>query len=352
MLDKVTFKGKFSMKKLILLAAGAVIASGSAFADGHSATLAATIERGSVLCGITANTPGFAAPTGDSYAGLDVDVCRAVSAAIFGDADKVEYFPISTSERFSKLASGEYDILSRTTTWTYSRDVDLKLSFHGVNYYDGQGFMVPASLGVSSALDLDGAKVCVLEGTTTALNLADYFADNGMSYTPVFFIEDAELLPAYEAGQCDVTTTDSSGLAANRTTFADPSAHVILPEIISKEPLGPSTRQGDEVWGDLVRWSLNAMIIAEEMGISSENVAEIAADPDASVGAKRLLGIDGTYGEMLGVSNDAFFNVIALVGNYAESFERNVGPDTPIGLSRGLNALWTDGGIMYAPPMR
>ena len=341
------------MKKFVLMAATAAFAStGAAMADGHSATLAATIERGSVLCGVPANTPGFSAPSGDGYVGLDIDVCRAVSAAIFGDADKVEFFPVSASERFSKMTAGEYDILSRTTTWTFSRDVDLKISFQGVNYYDGQGFMVPASLGVSSALDLDGAKVCVLEGTTTALNLADYFADNGMSYTPVVFLEDAELLPAYEAGQCDVTTTDSSALAANRTTFADPSAHVILPEIISKEPLGPSTRQDDEVWGDLVRWSLNAMIIAEEMGITSENEASIAADPDAPAGAKRLLGLDGGYGDMIGVSNDAFFNIIALVGNYAESFDRNVGPDTPIGLSRGVNALWTDGGILYVPPFR
>ena len=342
------------MKKFVLLAATAAFAStGAAFADGHSATLADTVARGTLKCGVNLGVPGFAEQAADgSWSGLDVDVCKAVAAAIFGDTSKVEYTPVNSSERFEKLNAGDYDLLARNTTWTFSRDVDLGLSFQGVNYYDGQGFMVPASLGVSSATELNGAKVCVQVGTTTELNLADFFADNGMSYEPVNVSTAAETNDAYLAGQCDVYTTDASGLAANRTTFPDPSAHVILPEIISKEPLGPVTRQGDDVWGDIVRWTLNSMIIAEELGIDSSNVAAVAADANASAGAKRLLGLEGGYGAMLGLSDDAFFNVIALVGNYGESFDTNVGPNTPVALDRGLNALWTDGGILYAPPFR
>ena len=342
------------MKKVVLLAATAAFASaGGALADGHSATLADTIARGTVRCGINLGIPGFAEQAADgSWAGIDVDVCKAVAAAVFGDTSKVEYIPVNGAERFEKLNAGDYDVLSRNTTWTFSRDVDLGLSFQGVNYYDGQGFMVPASLGVSSATELDGAKVCVQIGTTTELNLADFFADNDMTYEPVNVVTDSETNDAYLAGQCDAYTTDASGLAANRTTFPDPSAHIILPEIISKEPLGPVTRQGDDVWGDVVRWTLNSMIIAEELGINSGNVAATAADPNASAGAKRLLGLEGGYGAMLGLSNDAFFNVISLVGNYGESFNANVGPDTPVGLERGLNALWTEGGILYAPPFR
>ncbi|MGA0235145.1 MAG: amino acid ABC transporter substrate-binding protein [Alphaproteobacteria bacterium] len=338
------------MKKLAFVAAaGAVAFAGGAQAD----TLSDTIARGVLNCGVNIGVPGFAEQADDgSWSGLDVDVCRSVSAAIFGDADKVAYFPVNSSERFNKLNAGEYDLLSRNTTWTFSRDVDLGLSFQGVNYYDGQGFMVPTSLGVSSAADLDGATVCVQTGTTTELNLADFFADNGISYTPYVVTTAAETNEAYLAGLCDVYTTDASGLAANRTTFPDPSAHVILPEIVSKEPLGPVTRQGDEVWGDIVRWTLNAMIIAEELGITSANAADMAADADASAGVKRLLGVEGGYGAMLGLSDDAFLNALSQVGNYAESFERNVGPDTAVGLERGLNALWTDGGILYAPPFR
>jgi len=341
-----------TMKKMLLAATVAAAGATVAFADGHSATLAATLERGTLKCGVNPGVPGFAEEIDGVYQGLDADFCKAVAAAVLGDPSAVEYFPVNSSERFEQLSAGTYDVLARNTTWTFSRDVDLKLSFQGVNYYDGQGFMVPASLGVSSALELDGAKVCVQVGTTTELNLADFFADNGMSYEPINVANAAETNDAYLAGQCDVYTTDASGLAANRTTFPDPTAHVLMPEIISKEPLGPVTRQDDEAWGDIVRWTLNAMIIAEEMGITSANVADIAADADASAGAKRLLGVSGGYGPMLGLSEDAFFNVIALVGNYAESFEANIGPDTPVALERGLNALWTDGGILYAPPFR
>ncbi len=340
------------MKKMLLAATVAVAGASAAFADGHSATLAATLERGTVKCGVNTGVPGFAQAVDGVYQGLDVDLCRAVAAAVLGDPMAVEFFPVTSAERFEQLNAGNYDLLSRNTTWTFSRDVDLKLSFQGVNYYDGQGFMVPASLGVSSATELDGAKVCVQVGTTTELNLADFFADNGMSYEPINVATSAETNDAYLAGQCDVYTTDASNIAANRATFPDPTAHVILPEIISKEPLGPVTRQDDEVWGDIVRWTLNSMIIAEEMGITSENVADVAADADASAGEKRLLGVSGGYGPMLGLSEDAFFNVIALVGNYAESFEANIGPDTPVALERGLNALWTDGGLLYAPPFR
>ena len=340
------------MKKMLLAATVAVAGTTAAFADGHSATLAATLERGTLKCGVNPGVPGFGEEIDGVYQGLDADFCKAVAAAVLGDPSAVEYFPVSSAERFEQLSAGTYDVLARNTTWTFSRDVDLKLSFQGVNYYDGQGFMVPASLGVSSALELDGAKVCVQVGTTTELNVADFFADNGMSYEPINMANASETNDAYLAGQCDVYTTDASGLAANRTTFPDPTAHVIMPEIISKEPLGPVTRQDDEAWGDIVRWTLNAMIIAEELGITSANVADIAADADASAGAKRLLGVSGGYGPMLGLSEDAFFNVIALVGNYAESFEANIGPDTPVALERGLNALWTDGGILYAPPFR
>ena len=338
--------------KMIITSATA-LALGATMANAASQTLESTMERGAVLCGVSTGVPGFSMQANDgSWSGIDVDLCRAVAAAIFADDTKVEITPVTNSERFEKLASGEYDILARNTTWTLSRDVDLNLSFQGANYYDGQGFMVPASLGVSSATELDGARVCVQVGTTTELNLADYFNDNGMSYVPVNVATAAESNEAYLAGKCDVSTTDASGLAANRSTFPDPSAHVILPEIISKEPLGPVTRQDDENWGDIVRWTLNAMITAEEMGITSENAAEMAADASAPKGVKRLLGVEGGYGAMFGLSDDAFLNVITLVGNYGESFERNVGVDTPVGLARGVNALWKDGGLLYVPPFR
>ena len=337
----------------MIITSAAALALSATMANAASQTLDSTMERGAVLCGVSTGVPGFSMQANDgSWSGIDVDLCRAVAAAIFADDTKVEITPVTNSERFEKLASGEYDILARNTTWTLSRDVDLNLSFQGANYYDGQGFMVPASLGVSSATELDGARVCVQVGTTTELNLADYFNDNGMSYVPVNVATAAESNEAYLAGKCDVSTTDASGLAANRSTFPDPSAHVILPEIISKEPLGPVTRQDDEYWGDIVRWTLNAMITAEEMGITSENAAEMAADASAPKGVKRLLGVEGGYGAMFGLSDDAFLNVITLVGNYGESFERNVGVDTPVGLARGVNALWKDGGLLYVPPFR
>jgi general L-amino acid transport system substrate-binding protein len=264
----------------------------------------------------------------------------------------VEFVPTTGQTRFTALASGEVDMLARNTTWTFSRDVDLKFEFVGVNYYDGQGFMVPASLGVSSALELDGATVCIQTGTTTELNLADFFASNNMSYEPVPIETNAEAQQQYLANACDVYTTDASGLAATRATFEDPSAHVVLPEIVSKEPLGPLVRHGDHEWGDIVRWSLNALIAAEEMGITSANVAELAAAPGNNPEINRILGTEGELGAMLGLEANWAVNVISAGGNYGEIFDRNIGESTPIGLARGLNAQWTDGGLLYSPPFR
>jgi general L-amino acid transport system substrate-binding protein len=263
----------------------------------------------------------------------------------------VNYVPLTGKTRFTALAAGEIDMLSRNTTWTFSRDVDLKLEFVGVNYYDGQGFIVPKELGVTSAKDLDQATVCIQTGTTTELNLADFFRGNGISYEPVPIETNAEAIQQYLAGACDTYTTDASGLASTRATFEDPTAHVVLPEIISKEPLGPLVRHGDNEWGDVVRWTLNALIAAEELGITSANVAELSGGTD-NPEINRILGTEGGLGEMMGLSTDWAKNAIAAVGNYGEIFERHIGENTPIGLARGLNAQWTDGGLMYSPPFR
>ena len=264
----------------------------------------------------------------------------------------VKFTPTTGKTRFTALASGEIDMLSRVTTWTYSRDVDLKFTFVGINYYDGQGFMVPKALGVSSATELDGATVCIQTGTTTELNLADYFRTNGMNYEPVPIETQTEAQAKYLAGACDVYTTDSSALAASRSTFEAPDEHVVLPEIISKEPLGPLVRHGDSEWGDVVRWAFNALVIAEEKGVTAANVdAEMAAgtnDPEIN----RLLGSEGEYGAMLGLPADWAVQAISAEGNYGEIFEKHLGVNTPIGLARGLNAQWTNGGLIYAPPFR
>jgi len=322
-------------------------AAGSAFAG----TLDDVKKKGYLDCGINTGLIGFAAPDDKGeWAGFDVDLCRAVAVAIFGDKTKVKFTPTTGKSRFPALASGEIDMLSRNTTWTFSRDVQLGFEFVGVNYYDGQGFMVRKDLGVTSAEELDGASVCIQTGTTTELNLADYFKTNGMAFEPIAIETNSEARPAYEQGRCDVYTTDASGLAATRAQMDTPDDHLLLPEIISKEPLGPLVRHGDQQWGDVVRWTLNAMIIAEELGITSANVDEMKNSPNPEV--KRLLGVDGEYGEMLGLSKDWAYNVIKAIGNYGESFERNIGPNTPIALERGLNALWSDGGILYAPPFR
>ena len=328
----------------------------SAIAGSHGSTLDIVKERGFLKCGSNTGLAGFGLPNDDGvWEGIDVDVCRAVAAAVFGDASKVEYVPTS-KVRFTVLQSGEVDMLSRNTTWTLQRDVELGLEFVGVNYYDGQGFMVPASLGVSSATELDGASVCIQVGTTTEMNLADFFSANGMSYEAVPVETNSEADAAYTAGRCDVYTTDASGLYASRAGYPDPSAHVVLPEIVSKEPLGPSVRHGDSAWADIVRWSLNAMIIGEELGITSANVDEMKSSKNPEV--LRLLGVNQVgdtgagYGQWLNLSDDWAYNIIQQVGNYSESFEKHIGPNTPINIQRGLNALYKHGGILYAPPFR
>lgn len=328
-------------------------AAATALSTGASAgTLDDIKAKGHVQCGVTTGLAGFAAPNdAGQWAGFDVDFCRAMAAAIFGDAAKVKYTPTTSKERFTALQSGEIDVLARNTTWTFSRDVNLGFEFVGVNYYDGQGFMVRKSLGVTSAKELDGASVCIQTGTTTELNLADYFRTNGMSYESVVIETSAEGRGVYEEERCDVYTTDASGLAAQRSTMSDPSEHIILPEIISKEPLGPLVRHGDNQWGDIARWTLNAMIVAEELGVTAANAADMAAS-SKNPEVLRLLGAEGDMGAQLGLPADWAKNIIMQVGNYGESFERNLGTTTPLALERGLNALWTDGGILYAPPMR
>jgi general L-amino acid transport system substrate-binding protein len=316
-----------------------------------AATLDDVKGRGHLQCGISTGLAGFSF-TDDKgeWHGFDVDMCRALAAAIFGDSNAVQFTPTTGKTRFTALASGEVDVLFRNSTWTFSRDTDLKFDWAGVNYYDGQGFMVPKALGVASAKELDGATVCIQTGTTTELNLAEFFRVNNISYEPVPIETNAEAEQKYLAGACDAYTTDASGLAATRATFQNPQDHIILPEIISKEPLGPLVRHGDNQWGDIVRWTLNALVIAEEMGITSENVEEMAKAPTDNPEINRLLGTEGEYAAMMGMPKDWAVNAIKTQGNYGEIFNRYVGPDTQIGLERGLNALWTNGGILYSPP--
>lgn len=338
------------MKKSVLL--GALTVAGLTAGVAAAGTLDDVKERGKLNCGVATGLVGFAAPDANGeWKGFDVAVCRAVAAAVLGDGNAVEFVPTTGKTRFTALASGEIDMLARNTTWTFSRDVDLKFDFVGVNYYDGQGFMVPKELGVSSAKDLDGATVCIQTGTTTELNLADFFRANNISYEPVPIETNAEAQQQYLAGACDVYTTDASGLAATRATFEDPSAHILLPEIISKEPLGPLVRHGDNEWGDVVRWTLNALITAEELGVTSTNMAEMTAGTN-NPEINRLLGTEGTLGEMLGLDADWAVKALGVAGNYGEIFEKNIGEATPIGLARGLNAQWTDGGLLYSPPFR
>ncbi len=324
------------------MAAGAVAAG----------TLEDVKTRGKLNCGVVTGLAGFGAPDANGeWKGFDVAVCRAVAAAVLGDKTAVEFVPTTGKTRFTALASGEIDMLARNTTWTFSRDVDLKFDFAGVNYYDGQGFLVPKGLKISSAKELDQATICIQTGTTTELNLADFFRANNITYEAVPIETNAEGQQQYLADACDAYTTDASGLASTRAAFEDPSAHVILPEIISKEPLGPLVRHGDNAWGDVVRWTLNALIAAEELGVTSANVGEIA-DSTENPEIRRLLGTEGTLGEMLGLDNDWAKRAIAAEGNYGEIFAQNIGESTPIGLARGLNAQWTDGGLLYAPPFR
>jgi general L-amino acid transport system substrate-binding protein len=316
---------------------------------GAQSTLDSVRARGFVNCGTNTGLAGFSQPDSKGvWRGIDIDVCRAVAAAVFGDAGKVRYTPATTQQRFTSLQSGEVDLLSRNTTWTLSRDASLGFNFVGVNFYDGQGFMVPKKLNVKSAKQLNGATICVLPGTTTELNLADYFRANRMTFKPVVIEKLEELQNAYFAGRCDAYTTDISGLVSIRGSRASsPAEHVILPEVISKEPLGPLVRHGDDRWFDIVKWSLFAMIEAEEMNLTSKNIDQAAASKDPAV--QRFIGASGDLGKMLGLDNRWAFNIVKQVGNYGESFEANL---KPLGFERGQNALWKNGGLMYAPPIR
>ncbi len=335
-----------------LASAMAVAALGLSAQANAGTTLDAVNKKGFVQCGVSDGLPGFSyTDSKGAYRGIDVDVCRAVAAAVFGDANKVRYTPLTAKERFTALQSGEVDVLSRNTTWTSSRDGGMGISFAGVTYYDGQGFLVNKKLGVKSAKELDGAAVCIQAGTTTELNLSDYFRANGMKYTPITYDKSDETVKALEAGRCDVLTSDQSQLYAQRIKLADPESYVVLPEVISKEPLGPSVRQGDDEWFKIVRWALLAQVHAEELGVTSANVEDMAKsskNPDV----RRLLGAEGEYGKDLGLPKDWAVKIIKQVGNYGEMFERNVGMGSELKIARGLNALWNKGGIQYAPPVR
>jgi len=326
-------------------------ACGSASAaELDSPTLDEVKERGRVVCGVNANLPGFSTANSlGEYTGLDIDVCRAISAAIFGSAELTEFVPTSATDRFEMLGNGDFDVLTRNTTWTLGRNADFG-DFTGVNYYDGQGFMVWKKVGVRSALELDAKTICVSSGTTTELNAADYFAVNRIRYNPVNFDDTSTAVEAYANGECDALTTDRSALAANRVNQPDPEAHRILPEVISKEPLGPLVRANDTGWANVVRWSLNCMINAEELGITSSNVDDIT-DSDFPA-LQRLVGLDGEFGDKLGLNSSWCADIIRDVGNYGESYARNVGEGSILNLPRAVNSLWTDGGLIYAPPIR
>ena len=317
-----------------------------------SQTLEEVKARGILQCVVNPGLTGFAAPDDKGkWQGFDIDLCRAIAVAIFNDPDKTAFKPGTGKTRFTILRSGEADVITRNSTWTFIRDVDLGFDFKGVNYYDGQGFMVKKELGVSSAKELDGATVCVQTGSTTELNLADYFRSNNMSFQPIITEDAAESRQNFEKGACDVYTTDVSQLAAQRSAMQNPAEFVVLPEIISKEPLGPVVRHGDNQWGDIVLWTLNALIVAEELGVTSENVDDLLMNTN-NPEVKRLLGLEGSLGSKLGLTDDWAANVIRTMGNYSEIFERHIGVNTPVGLARGLNALWNKGGILYAAPFR
>ncbi len=338
------------MKRSVFLGTLATAALVAGYAS--ATTLEDVRARGALNCGVSTGVNGFSAPDANGvWQGFDVAVCRAIAAAVLNDPMAVNFVPTTGQTRFTALASGEVDILPRNTTWTFSRDVDLGFTFIGVNYYDGQGFMVDRALGVSSATELDGATVCIQTGTTTELNLADYFRVNNMTYEPVPIETNAEAQQQYLAGACDVYTTDASGLAATRASFETPGDHVILPEIISKEPLGPAVRHGDDQWADIARWTLNALIAAEELGVTSANLEQMAAGTN-NPEINRLLGSEGGLGEMLGLDAAWAQRAIAAGGNYGEIFAATIGEATPIGLARGLNAQWTQGGLLYTPPFR
>ena len=314
-------------------------------------TLKSVKDRGVLNCGSNGTLAGFGLPDANGkWTGLDVDLCRAVAAAIFNDAAKVKFVPLSAKDRFTALQSGEVDLLVRDTTWTLSRDSSLGLNFAGVDYYDGQGFMVRKALNLKSALELNGASVCLQQGTTTELNASDFFRTHRMQFKPITFATANEAVKAYDAGRCDAYTSDASSLYSERLRLASPNDHMLLPEIISKEPLGPAVRHGDDQWLDVVKWTLFAMINAEELNLTAKNIDEMKTSTNPDV--RRFVGTEGNYGEQLGLSKDWAANIVKLVGNYGEVFERNVGVGSPLKIDRGLNRLWNKGGIQYAPPIR
>ncbi len=327
-------------------------AAAPAVPQGYGATLKAVKERGYIICGVNGQLPGFSYVDQEGkWSGFDVDFCRALAAAIFGDPEKVEYRPLTAKERFTALQTGEIDVLIRNTTWTLTRDAELGANFVATTFYDGQGFMVPKDSGIQSFRDLNGARICVTTGTTTELNLADVMAAEGLEYEPVVFETADQVFAAYEQGTCDAVTTDKSGLVSRKAVLQDPEAHIILPETISKEPLGPVVRHGDDQWFDIVQWTVFATFAAEEYGVTSQNVDQVKAETK-NPEVRRLLGLEGEMGQKLGLTDDWAYNIIKLVGNYAEIYDRNLGPDTPFNLPRGLNASYVDGGLLYAPPFR
>jgi len=337
--------------KRVTLALTLALAPMLANVGAQAETLKTVKDRGMLACGVSQGLPGFSSPDDKgNWTGLDVDVCRAIAAAIFNDPTKVKYVPLSAKDRFTALQSGEIDLLSRNTTWTLSRDTSLGANFAGVTYYDGQGFMVKKALKVNSALELNSASVCVQTGTTTEQNLADYFKANKMKYEVIAFAGADETVKAYESGRCDVFTTDVSGLYAERLKLSNPADHVVLPEVISKEPLGPMVRHGDDQWFDIVKWTLFGLVTAEELGVTQANVDEMAKSDKPEF--KRAFGTDGNLGEQLGVTKDWFSRIVKAVGNYGEMYDRNVGAGSKLQIARGLNQLWNKGGLQYAPPIR
>ena len=342
------------MRLLLKTLMVAVLAVGFAVSPAFAAkspTLERVKKNGFLRCGVSEGLPGFANPdTKGNWTGFDVDFCRALAAAVLNDPTKVRFTPTSAKVRFTALQAGEFDLLSRNTTWSMSRDVQLGLEFIGVIYYDGQGFLVPKALKVTSAKQLNGATVCTNTGTTTELNLADYFRANNLKYKVIAFEKNAEVLAAYDAGRCDAYTTDASGLYAERLKLKKPDDHLILPEIISKEPLGPAVNHGDQQWGDVVRWTLFALINAEELGVTSKNIDQMLKSQNPEI--RRLLGVEGAFGESLGLTNDWVVRAVRKTGNYGEMFDRNVGQGSQLKIKRGLNALWNKGGVLYAPPIR
>ena len=339
--------------KLKLLSVAALLAAGVVAAPAVAGvTLDAVKKRGNVLCGVNTSAPGFSsADSQGNWRGLDVNICRSVAAAVLGDADKVKYVPLSSPQRFTALQSGEIDILARNTTWTMTRDASQGSVFVAVSYYDGQGFIVPKEFGIKTAKELDGATVCVQSGTSSEKTLADYFNSHKMSYKTVVFDTTEATQSAFLSGRCQVYTTDMSDLAGMRTLAQDPSKYEILPEVISKEPLGPAVRRGDDEWFQIVRWSFNAMIEAEELGVTQANVDQMKAS-STSPNVQRLLGKSDDMGKLIGLDKDWSYRIIKQVGNYGESWNAYFGPKTPLNLPRGLNRLWTDGGLMYAMPIR